>query len=192
MDTSTIIFLSAFACGLLFAGCAVLAQSADKTVARWKRWALPAGILAFCTAFGALGYLIDDDTADTTLYEIEAEGPRADVPAAIEFDVPVEHPGAEHELLVAPEPEVSADEPVRLQVRITDPTGAVLLDEPVTLDTRCPDTVVCEWYSYSGRVTPTRAGAHTLAVTVLDPGVTLLHVRVGDPLKTDGERAPGF
>jgi hypothetical protein len=192
VDTSTIIFVSALACGVLFAGCAVLAQSADKTVPRWKRWALPAGIFAFCTAFGALGYLIDDDTAATTLYEIDAEGPGASAPAAVEFPVGVQHAGAEHELLVAPGPEVSADEPLRLQVRVTDPTGAVLLDEPATLDTRCPDVAVCEWYSYSGRFTPAGTGAHTLVVTVLDPGVELLHVRVGDPLKTDGERAPGY
>jgi hypothetical protein len=170
----------------------VLAQSADKTIALWKRWALPAGILAFCTGFGALAYLIDDGNADTTLYEIEAEGPAARVPAALEFAVGVEHAGAEHELLVAPDPEVSADEPLQLQVRVTDPSGAVLLDEPATLDTRCPDVAVCEWYSYSGRFTPAGPGEHVLVVTVLDPGVSLLHVRVGDPLKTDGERAPGY
>ncbi|WP_214407468.1 hypothetical protein [Pseudonocardia lacus] len=192
MDTSTIIFLSAFGCGLLFAGCAVLAQSADKTIARWKRWALPAGILAFCTAFGGLAYLIDDGNADTTLYEIEAEGPGAGVPAAVEFAVGVEHAGAEHDLLVAPDPEASADEPLQLQVRVTGPSGAVVLDEPAALDTRCPDVVVCEWHPYNGRFTPAEPGEHTLVVTVLDPGVEVLHVRVGDPLKTDGERAPGY
>ena len=190
MDTSTILFLSALGCGVLFAGCAVLAQSADKTVALWKRWALPAGILAFCTAFGALAYLIDDSNADTTLYEIEAEGSGDEVPVAIRFDIPVEHAGAEHQLLVAPLSEASVTEPAQLQVRVTDPTGAVLLDRPVTLDLRCEE--FCEWDALTERFTPTALGGLTMDVTVLTPDVPVLHVWVGDPLKTDGERAPGY
>ncbi|MCO1657000.1 hypothetical protein [Pseudonocardia humida] len=192
MDTSTIIFLSAFGCGLLFAGCAVLGQWAQKGVPLWKRWVTPIAVLVFCAGFGALGYLIDDGNADTTLFEIEAEGPGAQVPAEVGFDIAVEHAGTEHELLVAPEPTTASPDPAQLRVQVTDAAGRVLLDEPVALDTRCPEVAFCEWYAFSGRFTPAESGEHRLVVTVLTPEVSLLHVRVGDPLKTDGERAPGY
>jgi hypothetical protein len=189
MSTSTILLLSAVGCGLLFAGCAVLAQSGGG-VPRWQRVALPAAILAFCSAFGGLAFLIDDDVAETTLFEVDAEVPAAPGPAALSFDVPVEHTDAEHELFVAPTDGLDMTEPVALRVRLTDPSGRVLVDEPVTLDPRCDE--FCEWDSFGAVFTPARTGPHVLEVTVPAPDVALLHVRVGDPLKTDGQRAPGY
>jgi hypothetical protein len=185
-----IIFLSAVGCGVLFAWCGLLAQSGPKGPRGWRRWLMPAGIFAFCTLFGAAAFLIDSGNAETTLYEIEAEGSGSQVPVAVRFDVAVEHPGAEHDLLVAPLSDASVDRPAELQVQLTDPSGAVLLDDAVLLETRCE--AFCEWDYYSELFTPRVLGVHTVVVTVLTPDVPVLHVRVGDPLKTDGERAPGY
>ena len=210
MSTSTIIFLSAVGCGLLFAACAWIAQlgpdpapatkrkkgrgKADQVVEpappRRRRWVLPVVILAGCTAFGGLAYLIDDGVANTTLYEIEADGTGATAPETFVFETAVEHPGVEHRLLVAPLSEASVDGPVDLRVRVVDSAGKVVVDEGVTLDTRCE--AFCEWSAYSTGFTPSRPGPLDLEVTVGTPDVPTLHVRVEDPEKTDGQRAPGY
>jgi hypothetical protein len=213
MSTSTIIFLSAVGCGLLFAACAWLAEMGPEQAPvghggkgrkgkkaqeppapaprRRPRWVLPLVVLAACTGFGGLAFLIDDGVAQETLYEIEADGTGASVPETFRFQIPVEHPGVEHELLVAPLSPASVSGPVDLRVQVVDGAGRVLLDRAESLDTRGCDPF-CEWDDFSGTYTPAAAGNLTLAVTVSTPDVPTLHVRVGDPEKTDGQRAPGY
>jgi hypothetical protein len=187
MSTSVILFLSAAGCGVLFAACAVWGQGVPLPKVRW---AVPLVILAACCAFGALAFLIDSGNARETLYEIEAEGSGPQAPVAIRFDIPVEHPGVQHSLLVAPLTDEDVDRPAELQVHITDPSGQVLLDRTETLEPRCDE--FCEWDTLTASYTPTGPGGVTMVVTVNTPDVPVLHVYVGDPEKTDGERIPGY
>jgi hypothetical protein len=192
MTTSTILFLTATGCGLLFSALAVYAQTRDAGFKR-VRWTAPVALLLGATAFGGLAYLLDSGLAEKTLYEIDAEGPGAAVPAGIEFDVPVEHPGAVHDLLVAPTSGVDVDAPAEIRVQLSDPAGHVLLDRTETLEPRCDgETDRCDWDAWSAEFTPAAPGPHALVVTVLTPGVPVVHVRVGDEQKTDGHRAPGY
>ncbi len=186
-----IIFLSAVACGVLFAALAVYEQRRRMP---WHdvAWKIPAWLLAGATAMGGFFYLIDSDVAGQTLYEIVADGPGADVPSTTSFSVVVEHPTATHDLMVAPESSAKVETPIEVHVRMTGPDGRSLVDEPRVLDVRCPSDEPCEWYTFSKDLVPGRAGPYDLAVTVLTPGVTSLHVRVGDAEKTDGERVPGY
>jgi hypothetical protein len=187
VSTSLILFLSAAACGVLFAVCAVWGQGVPLPEVRWT---VPVVILAACCGFGALAFLLDSDTAGETLYEIEAEGSGPQAPVAIRFDIPVEHPGVEHSLLVAPLTDSNVDRSAELQVQITDTAGQVLLDRTETLEPRCDE--FCEWDTLTASYTPTGAGGVTMVVTVNTPDVPVLHVYVGDPEKTDGERIPGY
>lgn len=191
MSTSMIIFLSAVACGVLFGALAVYEQ-ARRMPWRQVAWKTPIWLLVGCTAMGGFFYLIDSDVSGETLYEIVAEGPGTDVPSTTSYPVVVEHPTAQHDLMVAPESSEKITTPIRVHVRMTGPDGRSLIDEQRTLDVRCPSDEPCEWYTFSKELVPGRAGPHDLDVTVLSPGVTSVHVRVGDADKTDGVRAPGF
>jgi hypothetical protein len=160
---------------------------------RAVRWTAPVVILVCCCAFGGLAYLLDSGMARTTLYEIDAEGSGTEGPASIEFDVAVEHPGARHDLLVAPKSESDVDSPAQVRVQLLDPGGQPLIEDSRTLEPRCEDTpAVCTWDSYGAEFTPFTPGVHRLVVTLDTPDVPVLHVRVGDEQKTDGVRAPGY
>jgi hypothetical protein len=111
----------------------------------------------------------------------------------LRFDVAVEHPGARHDLLVAPKSESDVDSPAQVRVQLLDPGGQPLIEESRTLEPRCADTpAVCTWDSYGAEFTPFTPGVHRLVVTLDTPDVPVLHVRVGDDQKTDGVRAPGY
>jgi hypothetical protein len=191
MSTSMIIFLSAVGCGVLFGALAVYEQ-ARRMPWRQVGWKTPIWVFVGCVALGGFFYLIDSDVAEETLYEVVAEGPGAAVPATTEFPFVVEHPTAQHDLMVAPESSERITTPIRVQVRMTGPDGRSLIDEEPMLDVRCPSDEPCEWYTFSHELVPGRAGPHQLSVTMLSPGVTSVHVRVGDAEKTDGQRIPGY
>ena len=193
MSTSTILFLSAAGCGLLFGVLAVYAQVREGIALGAVRWTAPVVLWVGCTAFGGLAYLIDSGLAATTLYEIDADGSGPDVPEAIAFDIPVEHPGALHDVLVAPKTDGEVTVPAQVRVQLRDPAGQLLVDESRTLEPRCEDPpTLCTWDGYSAEFTPATAGTHELIVTLDTPDVPVLHVRVGDEDKTDGQRAPGY
>lgn len=191
MSTSTIIFLSAVACGVLFGALAVYEQ-ARRMPWRQVAWKTPIWLLVGATAMGGFFYLIDSGVAEQTIYETVAAGPGADVPATTSYPFVVEHPTARHDLMVAPESSEQVGAPVRVHVRMAGPDGRSLIDEERMLDVRCPSEEPCEWYTFSTELVPGRAGPHDLEVTVLSPGVTSVHVRVGDAENTDGERIPGY
>jgi hypothetical protein len=191
VDTSLLLFVVAAGCGLLFAVLAVYAQ-AGRSGLRGVRWRTPAVILVLCAAFGCLAFVLDSGNAATTLYEIDAQGPGDAVPDATEYDFVVEHPGAVHDLLVDPRG-APVDHPLDVRVELRDPNGAVALDEAQTLDPRCDQsTVGCTWDSWSRTFVPPVAGPYRMVVTIGARGVDDVHVRVGDPQKTDGHRAPGY
>lgn len=191
MSTSVIILLSAVGCGVLFGALAVYEQ-ARRMPWRQVTWKTPIWLFVACAAMGGFFYLIDSDVAEETLYEIVADGPGAAVPSTTDFPFVVEHPTAQHDLMVAPESSEKITTPIRVHVRMTGPDGRSLIDEEQLLDVRCPPEEPCEWYTASKEFVPGRAGPHDLAVTVLSPGVTSVHVRVGDADKTDGQRIPGY
>ncbi|MBP2370437.1 hypothetical protein [Pseudonocardia parietis] len=194
MSTSWILFWTAVGCGVLFAGCALWAQLRDGTRTRRYRWrdaGLPVAIMAFCTAFGALAFVLDSGNADRTLYEIVTDTTAVEVPFAERHTFTVEHPGARHPILIAVEPAGPAmRDPVRMRIRLAGPDGRTAIDDELVLEAWCaPD---CEWDRFSTDVVPAAAGTWDLQITVGTPGVSAIHVWIGDDEKTDGERAPGF
>lgn len=195
MTTSQILFLTGVLCGVLFAGCAVHAQRQRGAPLARRFWTVPAWILVSGTAFGALFFVLDSGVAEKTLYETEVTGSGADTPSVVRFEVPVEHPGAVHELLVDPRNDgVDVHDPVDVAVRVTDPSGQVLVDEREMLDARCEDGTGdhCTWDSWSTDITPAAAGSYALTVTLRTPDVPVVHVWVGDDEKTDGHRIDDY
>jgi hypothetical protein len=193
-----ILLLVGLGCGAGFAALAVYGQVRGGGRLREVSWGLPIGILVFGALFGAGAYWIDSGVAEKTLFEVDAPGSlgaAVGAPAPVlEYDIAVEHPGVEHSLLVDPRIDgADAEAPVELHVLLTGPGGQVLLDEPLVHEVDCSGrSVWCGWESWTGRLTPRSPGVHRLAVTVLTVDVPVVHLRVEDPEKTDGERAPGY
>jgi hypothetical protein len=193
VTTSQILFLTGLLCGAFFAALAVGAQALGPGGWREVRWGLPVGLLAFGAAFGGLAFLLDSGVAEKTLFEVEVPGSASDVPAVLRWEVPVEHPGATHELGVYPNSDGNVDTPADLRVQLVDPLGRVLLDEERTLEPRCDGkSWDCTWDSYSAEFTPPSPGSLRLTVTLLTPDVPAVHVWMGDEQKTDGRRLPGY
>ncbi len=193
VTTSQILFLVMVACGVLFAGCAVVPELRGGTPLRRVDRTLPALILAFCTAFGGLAFLIDSGVAEKTLFEVEVPGSQAAVPEVLQWDVAVEHPGALHELGVYPNSDRNVETPADVRVQLVDPLGRVLLDDERTLEPRCDGKGWdCTWDSYSAEFTPPSDGDLRLTVTLFTPDVPTVHVWMGDEEKTDGKRIPGY
>ena len=191
MTTSTLLFLVAAGCGVMFGVLAVYGQMRSGVSLHAVRWTAPVLLLVGCVAFGGLAYLLDSGVAEKTLYEIEAVGSGPAVPESIEFPVMVEHPGAVHEVLVGPKSDADVRAPAQIRVQLLDPTGQVLLDEYRTLEPRCEGApALCTWDSYSAEFTPAAPGPYRMVVTLLTPDVPVVHVWIGDAEKTDGVRGP--
>ncbi|MGE3284694.1 MAG: hypothetical protein AB7J32_01175 [Pseudonocardia sp.] len=187
MTTSDWLFLTGVACGVFFAGVVVWAQAQGPRGLREVSWKIPAGFVVFGAAFGSLAYLIDSGVAEKTLYEIDAPGGVG----VQEFRVAVEHPGAEHSLLL--DPQVDGDAPGPVEIAVFASSGNTpLVSDTVVLDVDCSGrSVYCGWESWTGRFAP-GPGTLTVRVHVRTPGIETLHLRVEDPEKTDGVRAPGY
>jgi hypothetical protein len=199
VSTSVLLFLVCAACGVGFAALAVYGQVSGGERLRSVHWGVPAAIVVFCLLFGVGAYAIDNSTARTTLFEIDAEGSLG-VPVGAQapvrqFDLRVEHPGVEHTLFVSPTLGDTGGDPegvVELHVWLAAPDGRVLVDEALQLAPECRRTSGCGWEDWTARFTPATAQVHLLAVTVVSVDVPAVHVLVTDPEKTDGERAPGY
>lgn len=193
MTTSTLLFLVAAGCGVLFGLLAVYSQTRTGVPLRRVRWTAPALLLAGCTAFGGLAYVLDSGVARTTLFEVDADGSGASVPETIVVDLAVQHAGARHDLLVAPKTDADVQVPADVRVQLLDPAGQPVVDQSRRLEPRCvDDPAPCEWDSYSAEFTPAATGPYRLVVTLFTPDVPVVHIRVGDEQKTDGVRAPGY
>lgn len=159
------------------------------------RW-VAAGLAVGGLAFSAFAFQADYGQRATTLFEVEVEGAAsapAGGPAARELGFAVEHPGAEHTLMLwpkAPGLEAPASD-VIVRVELRDPQGATVLEREEEFWVRHLESG-SEWSSASLPFTPRQAGRYTLLVTPLTPGIPLVHVRVVDPLKRDGERMSGY
>jgi hypothetical protein len=193
VSTSTILFLTGVACGVFFAALAVYGQARGGGSLREVRWGVPVGILVFGAAFGGTAFLIDSGVAGKTLFEAEVAGSGAAVPSVLEWEIPVEHPGAGHSLGVYPNSDRNVDTPADVRVQLVDDVGRVLVDDERTLEPRCGDeSWNCTWDSYSTDFTPPIGGELRLTVTLLTPDVPTVHVWLGDEEKTDGRRTPGY
>jgi hypothetical protein len=197
VSTSVLLFGIGAGFGLLLAGLMVWAQVRS---GGWGsvQWGMAAGLLGFGLLFGAGAYLLDSDLAETTLFEVDAPGSVGvavgDPPPVRTYVVVVEHPGVEHELLVAPLIDLAdAPGPAELHVRLDDGAGRPLLDEPLVLAVDCSGrSFYCTWASWTGSFVPQAATVHRLRVTVRTVEVPEVHLRIEDPEKTDGVRAPGY
>lgn len=153
-------------------------------------------------ALGGLAVAVLSGGADynarvTTLYEAEVAGSPAarpgEAPPVRELSFSVEHPGVAHSLAFWPKMEGLSDPDFDALVRVEllDSAGATLLQHEELFWVR-HERNGTDWGSASLSFTPTEAGRHTLRVTPVTPGIPLLHVRVSDPEKRDGERMPGY
>lgn len=148
--------------------------------------------------FGAwFTYEVDARQRRTTLFETVAPVAAGERGVSVHrLTVEVEHPGVEHTLLVAPIPprSASAEGSRAVGVRWTEPGGAVAVEgvQSATPEARSRRAVRAVWSSVEWRFTPRHGGRHAVEVEVAGAGVERLLVRVEDPLKRDGVRAPGY
>ncbi len=144
---------------------------------------------------GIYVYRADARSRGTTLFEVagpwEENGGRA-------WTVVVEHPGVEHSLMIHPFTRGfdSATQPVNLRARFGEKGGAPIIDETFVHETTRRSGKNASghtWVDVTHPFTPARAGAHELLVESVDGKVPVnLHLRIADPEKRDGKRAPGY
>jgi hypothetical protein len=114
----------------------------------------------------------------------------------------IDHPGFEHTLLVHPKLGfgLEATGPVYLAVKLSskkevyvDETARFRPSEPdllESLDPRGPDRR--EWEAHQWTFTPQSQDPRTVALSILSADIAKVLVRVEDPEKRDGRRAPGY
>ena len=143
-------------------------------------------------SLAVFAFWTDSHQRRTTLLEVILDGTSAkDAMLQVEFNV--EHANVEHDLLIGPmfrPPSTSrANNEVRLAATLAQQDGKVLLSDEYTFTPRAHDT---SWHAEYLHFTPDTTGRHTLTLDLLTPTIPSVHVRVADPLKTDGKRAPGY
>jgi hypothetical protein len=144
---------------------------------------------------GIYVYRSDARLRGTTLFEVA--GPWEENGARI-WTVEVEHPGIEHTLMIYPFTEGfdSAARPVTLRARFGEKGGAALIDQTFVHETTRrsgKNASGYTWVDVTHSFTPPRAGVHELLVESVDGVVPVnLHLRITDPEKRDGKRAPGY
>ncbi len=127
------------------------------------------------------------------MFEAEVPGSGAAVPSVLEWEIPVEHPGAGHELGVY----LNSDRNV--ETARGRPGAAGRLARPGADRRRAHPRAALRrqelelhWDGYSRDFTPPADGELRLTVTLLTPDVPTVHVWLGDEEKTDGQRIPGY
>ena len=184
----------------LFAGLAWFVDWGAKRQGQWslvKRRRVFRLFLLGGVGFGLFAFFTDSEQRAITLFEVEEEwGERAELVWA--FDV--EHPQVEHTLRVVPRPDsgLEASRPIRLEVELTDGGGAALVGGRVEFQIErdigagrgaLPRDV---WRPFAAVFTPSRAGLHRLRIVSAEGKPPRVFVRIEDPLKSDGRRAPGY
>lgn len=164
----------------------------------WRGGATYAIVLVAALAAVWVGWVnANAPLARTTLFEVDAmgsEGVRVGDPAPVPtFDVVVEHPGIEHSISVVPDGPPLEVRAVVVELRFTllGPDGQTLIDEQVRHEPKSCRRSAC-WRSWEGTFTPVQAGPHRLTLVIVNGDVPFVHIRVEDPAKTDGERAPRY
>lgn len=194
MNSTSLIF-ALLASGLF----AALAWIIDRASARNNHWSPAKRRVArwffypFAAVVGIYVYFTDAGLRNTTLFEVA--GPWQETGDRV-WTVQVEHPGVPHELRVFPDvpaPE-NASAPVTLRVRFGTEGGEPLLDEVSRFEVRnrSGKAIGWTWDSKTYTITPGTSGSHLLKVSAEDHPPPRLHLRIADPGKRDGKRAPGY
>ncbi|MCA9076080.1 MAG: hypothetical protein KDA93_13715 [Planctomycetaceae bacterium] len=149
-------------------------------------------LIVLGVVFATYAFWTDSQQRRTTLHEIILDGTSAkDAIFQVEFNI--EHAGVEHDLLIGPmfrPPTLErADYEIRLAATLEQQDGTVLLSDEYTFQPRTRGTA---WHAEYLHFTPQTTGQHILTLNMLSPNIPAVHVRVADPLKTDGKRAPGY
>ncbi len=160
-----------------------------------RRWMARFLTLIATGGVGVFVYQSDVRLRGTTLFEVA--GPWAET-GGCHWTVEVEHPGIEHHLMVYPFSRgfESAGHPVTLRTRFAEKDGVVLLEETVLHETKHrtgKHAAGFTWADATWSFTPKKAGPHDLLVESVDGAVPFrLHLRISDPQKRNGKRAPGY
>ena len=161
---------------------------------RKRRIARVISVLA-TIAVGGFVHQTDVKLRGTTLFEVA--GPWEENGARI-WTFEIEHPGVEHTLMIYPFTRGfdSAERPVTLRTRLGEKGGAVLIDRTfthVTTRRSGKNSSALTWVDVTYSFTPPRSGTHELIVGSVDGVLPVnLHLRIADPEKRDGKRAPGY
>jgi hypothetical protein len=164
---------------------------------RTRRVALLLPVLGVVMGYG--GFAISNRVAVVTLYEVMVEGSvgvAPGTPAPVRsFLFNVEHPGVEHDLLVAPVSKTFQTPTFAVDVSFSlhGPTGEPLVPqrtERFTVISRSRSRP--DWEGKTFHFTPVAAGSHTLRMIPITADIPGIHVRVADPLKRDGKRMAGY
>lgn len=184
---------------LIFAGMTALVWWGAGKHAHWsnrKRKIVCGLFLVGAVIFSLFAYLTDSHQRAVTLFEkrFDWEGGK---PMAWEFSV--EHPGTVHHLSLTPllRPLKKANSPVTLRVSIEPREGGSLLEESIVFNLTKEITgknapTRQTWESHDRDFQPTSAGIHILRIEAEGVHPSILFIRIEDPLKTDGQRAPGY
>ena len=198
MSTSWILATVILGAFLLFVGGAWLV--ARRTPLRRERrsihWKM-AFLITCGVAFAGYALWVDSGQRRTTLHEVILDGAPAEDfingEAVRRIAFVVEHPHVEHDLMIGPMHQTPtirrADFEVRLAATLAQADGAPLYSEELVFTPRDREAT---WSAAYRSFTPTAEGLHTLTLRLLTPDTPAVHVRIGDPLKTDGQRIPGY
>jgi hypothetical protein len=155
--------------------------------------------LAACgVALSAFAFHADGQLRRTTLHEVIIDGAPSgefsDEEAVLSFiEFSVEHAGVEHDLMIGPmyrPPTMQrADFEVRILAMLATGDEPAFLEEVLDF---APNPRKKDWQAAYLKFTPATSGPHTLGLRLLTPDIPAIHIRVGDPLKTDGRRIAGY
>lgn len=149
-------------------------------------------LIVMGVSLAVYAFWTDSHQRRTTLHEVLLDGSAA-MDAILKVDFDVEHANVEHDLLIGPmfrPPTLErANYEIRLAATLAQQDGTVLLSDEYTFSPRINDT---SWHAEYLHFTPTTIGSHILTLDLLTPNLPAVHVRVADPLKTDGQRMPGY
>lgn len=151
-------------------------------------------LLGLALALGLYAYFADAHLRGTTLFEVSD---RWEETGGRPWTVLVENPRQELTLMVYPHVLglESASRPVTLRTRFgIEGEPPLVDDESVYRPVRKTGkgNTMMTWQSKTFRVVPRHLHPHVLTVTAVGEAPTRLHLRISDPTKRDGTRAPGY
>ncbi|MEZ5595798.1 MAG: hypothetical protein R3E84_05305 [Pseudomonadales bacterium] len=183
---------------MLAGGCAFLVVRVGRKHGESERKLrrLRIGFLVGGAIFSAYAFHVTLDLARTTLFEtvVQNTGAPGEVLNTTQH-FSIEHSGVGHTLLVAPAASTFADaaRPVHATVFVGRASGEAWIRKRVDFaTTRDARGARVTWRAATIGFTPDSPGEVVVAIAWEEPDVRSVHIRVEDPLKMDGTRAPGY
>lgn len=153
-------------------------------------------LLLLGLAFGIFVYISDSHLRGTTLFEVDHVWENGEV---LNFRFDIEHPGVEHEILFHPHPGSfkEAAESIALRVECAGSESGQIFAQDLVFElreegSRQHNSRRTVWESHTLRFTPAEVESISITIDPLDGWPPQLHLRVEDPEKRDGKRAPGY